>query len=117
MTRTWPEALQRLNVIVTLKAFGLTLEQIRSQLATNSPPLARVLQMQLESSRARREAADKALRLIKAALATIESGKELSLENLCDLARSMDMENPYAGALLRPYWRNTHRILPRHLTR
>src|SRR5580698_6845477 len=61
--RYGPEALQRLNVIVTLKAFGLTLEQIRTQLATNPPPLARVLQMQLESSRARREAADKAVRL------------------------------------------------------
>jgi hypothetical protein len=38
--------LQRLNVIVTLKAFfGLTLEQIRTQLATDPPPLASVLQL------------------------------------------------------------------------
>src|ERR1700733_5041808 len=91
-----PNELQRLNVIVTLKAFGMTLEQIRTQLATNPPPLARVLQMQLESCSARRDAADKAVALIRTALATIESGKELSLENLCNLTRSMEMENQYA---------------------
>ena len=88
-----PKELQRLNVIVTLKAFGMTLEQIRTQLATNPPPLTQVLQLQLESCSARRDAADKAVGLIKTALATIKSGKELSLENLCNLTRSMEMEN------------------------
>ena len=34
-----PKELQRLNLIVTLKALGMTLEQIRTQLATNPPPL------------------------------------------------------------------------------
>src|SRR5580693_7140514 len=90
-----PKELQRLNVIVTLKALGMTLEQIRTQLATKPPPLAHVLQMQLESCSARRDAANKAVGLIKTALATIESGKELSLENLCNLTRSMEMENQF----------------------
>ena len=88
--------LQQLNVIATLKALGLTLEQIRSQLATTPPPLARVLQLQLQTCNARRDAADKAIGLIKAALATIKSGKQLSPENLCDLARSMEMESQFA---------------------
>jgi len=91
-----PKELQRLNVIVTLKALGMTLEQIRKQLATNPPPLARVLQMQLQSCSARRDAADKAVGLIKTALATIESGKQLSVENLCDLTRSMEMEDRFS---------------------
>jgi DNA-binding transcriptional MerR regulator len=91
-----PKELQRLNVIVTLKAFGMTLEQIRRQLATNPPPLARVLQMQLQNCSARRDAADKAVGLIKTALATIESGKQLSVENLCNLTRSMEMEDRFS---------------------
>jgi DNA-binding transcriptional MerR regulator len=93
--RYGPPELQRLNLIVTLKAFGLTLEQIRNQLATNPPPLARVLELQLETCSARRDAANKAVGLIKTALATIKSGKELSLENLCNLTRSMEMENQF----------------------
>ncbi len=91
-----PKELQRLNIIVTLKALGMTLEQIRMQLATNPPPLARVLQMQLQNCSARRDAADKAIGLIKTALATIQSGKQLSVDNLCDLTRSMEMEDRFA---------------------
>jgi DNA-binding transcriptional MerR regulator len=98
--RYGPKELQRLNVIVTLKAFGMTLEQIRTQLATNPPPLARVLQLQLESCGARRDAADKAIGLIKTALATIQSGKQLSVDNLCDLTRSMEMEDRFSRTQL-----------------
>ena len=65
-------------------------------LATNPPPLTQVLQLQLESCSARRDAADKAVGLIKTALATIKSGKELSLENLCNLTRSMEMEDQFS---------------------
>jgi MerR family transcriptional regulator, thiopeptide resistance regulator len=90
-----PKELQRLNVIVTLKALGMTLEQIRLQLATN-PPLAHVLQLQLQTCSARRDAADKAVGLIKTALATIKSGQELSLDNLCNLTRSMEMEHQFS---------------------
>ncbi len=43
-------------------------------------------------------AAAKAVGLVKTALATIESGGQLSLEELCNLARSMDMENEHARA-------------------
>ena len=37
-----PSELQRLNIIVTLKTFGMTLAQIRSLLKTRPPPVARV---------------------------------------------------------------------------
>jgi DNA-binding transcriptional MerR regulator len=90
--------LQRLNVIVTLKAFGMTLAQIRALLATKAPPIARVLQMQLRACKARKEAADKALGLVQTALATIESGRHLSLEELCNLTRSMEMSSQHAIA-------------------
>jgi MerR family transcriptional regulator, thiopeptide resistance regulator len=91
-----PKELQRLNVIVTLKTFGMTLAQIRSLLKTRPPPLAHVLEMQLRACRARRDAAEKALGLVQTALATIESGRSLTLEELCSLTRSMDMGNQHA---------------------
>jgi len=86
-----PRELQQLNVIVALKAFGMTLTQIRTLLKTKPPPLARVLQIQLRACSARKDAVEKALVLVRAALATIGSGKPLSLEELCSLTRSMEM--------------------------
>jgi DNA-binding transcriptional MerR regulator len=91
-----PQELSRLNLIVTLRAFGMSLAQIGTLLATDPPPVTRVLQMQLQACSARKEAADKAVELVKTALATIESGGSLSLESLCNLTRSMEMENPTA---------------------
>lgn len=88
-----PGELQRLSVIATLKAFGMTLEQIRSLLRTSPPPLAGVLEMQLRACRAKRDEADKALGLVRAALAAIQSGHSLTLEDLCNLTRSMEMAN------------------------
>ena len=93
-----PKELQRLNVIVTLKAFGMTLAQIRKLVATKAPPIARVLQMQLRACSARKHAADRALALVRTALATIESGKHLSLEELCNLTWSMEMGSQHAIA-------------------
>lgn len=86
-----PRELRQLNVVVTLKAFGMTLTQIRALLKTERPSLARVLQIQLRACSAKRDAMEKALELIRAALATIGSGKSLSVEELCNLTRSMEM--------------------------
>ena len=97
-----PQELRRLNVIVTLKAFGLTLAQIRTLLATKPPPLARLLHLQLQVCSTRRDAADKAVGLVKSALATIKSGGRLSLDSLCNLTRSMEMENPQSPHTLFP---------------
>jgi DNA-binding transcriptional MerR regulator len=91
-----PKEIARLNVIVTLKAFGLTLIQIRSVVATSPPPLKRILQLQLRAWRTRKATADRALGLVEAALARIESKHPLSVEELCDLTRSMDMSNHQA---------------------
>jgi DNA-binding transcriptional MerR regulator len=90
-----PPELRRLNMIVTLKAFGMTLAQIRTLLTRNPPPLVSVLQLQLRVCSARREAADQAVGLVKTALATIQTGKQLSLDDLCSLTRSMEMENQH----------------------
>ncbi len=92
------EELRRLNVIVTLKSVGMTLAQIRTLLEKNPPPLEQVLQLQLQACIARREAAAKAASLVKTALTTMESGKQLSLEDLCSLTRSMEMESEHVYA-------------------
>jgi DNA-binding transcriptional MerR regulator len=93
-----PSELQRLNIILTLKTFGMTLAQIHSLLRTKPLPLVNVLQMQLRACRARRDGAQKALELVHAALATIESGQTLALEDLCNLTRSMEMGNHHSIA-------------------
>jgi len=91
-----PREIQRLNVIVTLKAFGMTLAQIHSLVKKRPPSLARVLEMQLRACRAKRDGAEKALELVQAALVTIEAGQPLALEELCNLTRSMQMGNQHA---------------------
>ena len=93
-----PRELQRLNVIVTLKTFGMTLAQIRSLSKRKAPPLARVLEMQLRVCRAARDRAENALQLVRAALTKIESGQALAVEDLCNLTRSMEMGNHQAIA-------------------
>lgn len=92
-----PSELQRLNVIATLKAFGMTLAQIRTLLRTKSPPLARLLQIQLQACSARKDAVERSLVLVRAALATIGSGTPLSLDELCNLTRSMEMGTEMNG--------------------
>jgi hypothetical protein len=55
--------------------------------------LTRVLQLQFEALRARKAAAEKGLELVAAALARISSRQRLSIEELCNLVRSMEMSN------------------------
>jgi hypothetical protein len=76
----------------------MTLAQIRTLLKTKPPPLARVLEIQLQACNARKDAVERALVLVRAALATIGSEKALSLEELCNLTRSMEMGVPMNGA-------------------
>jgi DNA-binding transcriptional MerR regulator len=90
-----PRELRRLNVIVTLKALGMTLAQISTLLASKPPSLAHALQLQLQACSARRDAADRAVGLAKTALAIIRSGRRLSPDDLCNLTRSMEMENQH----------------------
>jgi hypothetical protein len=54
--------------------------------------------MQLRACIAQKQAADTALALVQTALATIDSGSHLTLEELCNLTRSMEMGNQHAIA-------------------
>jgi DNA-binding transcriptional MerR regulator len=85
--------LVRLNAIATLKSVGLTLAQIRDAFETSSPRLSRILQMQLDEWRARRAAAEKAMVVVESALMRVSARETLSIEELCQLIRSIEMSN------------------------
>jgi DNA-binding transcriptional MerR regulator len=76
----------RLNAILALKRLGMTLTQIRQALTGNTPPLGRVLRVQLENSRARKADADKLIALIELALSRLRDRDELSINDLCALS-------------------------------
>jgi len=90
--------LNRLNVVVTLKAFGMTLAQIRALMKSQPPPLRSVLDMQLRACRVKKYTAEKALALVEAAHTRIKAGGSLDLDELCNLTRSMNMGSHQAIA-------------------
>ena len=65
-------------------------------LRAKPPSLARILHLQLEACQARRRAADEALVLVREALARLDSRDRLSIDDLCNLARSIEMTDQRA---------------------
>ena len=90
--RYGPADLTRLNAIVSLKALGLTLAQIRTVVAENPPSLQRILAVQAQAWKAKLTAAQRALALTEAACRRLEVCQELSLDELCELIKSSDNE-------------------------
>jgi DNA-binding transcriptional MerR regulator len=88
-----PEELIRLNSVVALKDFGLTLGQIRKAFGASPPALAQILDMQLKVWSARQLAAHHAVSGIYRALARLRSDTPLSVDELCELLRNSDMSN------------------------
>lgn len=88
-----PEELIRLNTIVALKNFGLSLAQIRKLCGQSQPDLARILDMQLTVWAARRMAADRVIEQIQAAVVRLRTRAPLSIDELCDLLRKTEMTN------------------------
>lgn len=87
------EELVRLNSIVALKDFGLTLTQIRKAFGAGPPALAQILDMQVKVWAARKLAADRAVAGIHSALARLQTDTPLSIDELCELLRNADMSN------------------------
>src|SRR5690349_8799406 len=88
-----PNELVRLNTIVALKGFGLTLAQIRKAFKASPPVLAQVLDLQSKAWAARVIAAERAIALIHAAIARLRADSALSIDELCELMRRTEM-NP-----------------------
>jgi len=88
-----PEELIRLNTLVALKNFGLSLAQIRKVCSAAPPALVQILDMQLKVWAARRMAADRVIEKIHAAIARLQSPTPLTIDELCELLRKTEMTN------------------------
>lgn len=88
-----PDELVRLNTIVALKNFGLSLAQIRKVCCNPPPALSDILDMQLKVWAARRMAADRVIEQIHAASARLRTRALLSIDELCELLRNSEMTN------------------------
>ncbi|HKU91491.1 MAG TPA: MerR family transcriptional regulator [Steroidobacteraceae bacterium] len=88
-----PEELLRLNTIVALKNFGLSLAQIRKLCGASPPELGQILDMQLKVWAARRLAADRVIEQIHGAITRMRSRASLSVDELCELLRNTEMSN------------------------
>jgi DNA-binding transcriptional MerR regulator len=85
--------LVRLNTIVALKGFGLTLAQVRKAFHASPPVLEQVLDLQAKTWAARRVAAERAIGLIQSAIARLRTRADLSIDELCELMRKTEMGN------------------------
>lgn len=96
--------LERINTVVSLKALGLTLEQIRQVMAPTPPPLMQLLDLQIQALSAKRAAADRALQLLDAARARAASGPP-SLEELCELIHTTQVNRSAHMQSFRTFYR------------
>ena len=87
--------LVRLNTIVLLKTAGLTLSQIRqvTTLSERGPSLKYILEMQVDAWRQRKNEAEHGQAVTEAALRSLDVNHSLSIDELCNLVRSMEMSD------------------------
>lgn len=88
------EHLVRLNEIVALKGLGFTLAQIRQALSSSLPSLRGVLHLQLDVWQKRKVASEEGIKLVHATLASLDAREHLSIDDLCQLARKIEMTIP-----------------------
>jgi DNA-binding transcriptional MerR regulator len=91
-----PDELIRLNTIVALKGFGLSLREIRKAFDASPPALAEVLDVQVRNWAARKMAADRAISLIQSAIARLKAHASLTIDELCELLRSTEVNDMQA---------------------
>ena len=89
-----PRELIRLNTICVLKAAGLTLAQIRASLREEEPALRMILQAQVEHWKTQKEVAERGQRIAEMALQRLQGNQSPSVDQLCELIRSNEMNNP-----------------------
>ena len=85
----------RLNSVSLLKSAGLTLAQISTvtDLRDQDPSLRQLLEIQVENWKTKKIAAERGQALAETALKSLETHDSLSIDELCNLVRSMEMSN------------------------
>lgn len=86
-----PDALARLHQILALKHLGLSLEMIGKLVAGRASGLSDILLLQEQALVERRDAAARGVALVKAARERLETGGELSLDELTTLIKETTM--------------------------
>ena len=85
----------RLNTITLLKSAGLTLAQIRTATHLNKqdPSLQNVLEMQVDAWKAKQADAARGQSIVEMALKSLKDQQTVSIDDLCNLVRSLEMSN------------------------
>jgi DNA-binding transcriptional MerR regulator len=91
-----PHDLAKLNTITLLKSAGLSLAQIRKVTCggAGEPTLQQVLAMQLDTWKRRRADAGRGQAIVEGALNRLRTDQSLSVDELCDLIRRLEMTQP-----------------------
>jgi DNA-binding transcriptional MerR regulator len=82
-----PEALERINRIVTLKRAGLSLARIEALVAREPPDLARLIDAQIAALAARQHEIGEAMKLLVSVSARLERGEAVDVATFCALIR------------------------------
>ena len=95
-----PHDLVNLNTIALLKTAGLSLAQIREATCSTAgePTLQQILAIQLDTWRRKRAEAERGQAIAEAANARLRADQSLSVDELCNLIRSLEMTQPQPGA-------------------
>jgi DNA-binding transcriptional MerR regulator len=88
-----PHDLMKLNTIALLKTAGLSLAQIGEVTCSSAgePTLQQILAFQLDTWKRRRADAERGQAIAEAALKRLRADQPLSIEELCNLIRSLEM--------------------------
>ena len=95
-----PHDLVQLNTIALLKTAGLSLAQIREVTCSNAgePTLQEILAIQLDTWKRRRADAERGQAIAAAALGRLRADQSLCVEELCNLIRSLEMNQSEPSA-------------------
>jgi DNA-binding transcriptional MerR regulator len=86
-----PHDFPRLQQIVTFKLIGLSLDQIRNLLATDTAGIQKILQQQRQALAARRAQLDAIIRALDAAQQAAEPAGEIARQKFVDIIREVVM--------------------------
>jgi DNA-binding transcriptional MerR regulator len=88
-----PQDLMKLNTIALLKTAGLSLAQIGEVTCSGAgePSLQQILAIQLDTWKRRRTEAERGQTIAEAALDRLRTEQSLSVDELCNLIRSLEM--------------------------
>jgi DNA-binding transcriptional MerR regulator len=94
-----PHDLMKLNTIALLKTAGLSLAQIGevTRSSAGEPTLQQILAIQRDTWKRRRADAERGQAIAEAALNRLRTDQSLSVDELCNLIRSLEMTQSHPG--------------------